>query len=72
MSEEHDMSDPDNVGGPTNRPVPPYEGRRESADMDESDDTNGDGANVAGATGPVEDDEMKSTPKEDTPRGAEA
>jgi hypothetical protein len=66
------MTRPDDVeGDPTGRPMPPYDDRRESADVD-SGDTHRDGANVGGATGPVESDELKSTPKEDTPRGAEA
>ncbi len=60
--------DPDTGG----RALPPYEGRRESADVDGPEEMRKDGANVAGATGPVESGEMKSTPKEDTPRGAEA
>jgi hypothetical protein len=54
------------------RAVPPYEGRREAADVDGEQDLHKEGANVGGATGPVENDEMKSTPKSDTPRGAEA
>jgi hypothetical protein len=54
------------------RAMPPYEGRRESADIDNAEDLHKDGANVGAATGPVESDELKSTPKEDTPRGAEA
>ncbi len=64
-----DPNDPD-VG---DRAVPPYEGRRETADVDQGDDhMHRDGANVGGATGPVDSDELKATPKEDTPRGAEA
>ena len=54
------------------RAVPPYDGRREAADVDGEEELRKDGANVGGATGPVESDEMKSTPKQDTPRGAEA
>jgi hypothetical protein len=54
------------------RALPPYEGRRESADVDGEEELRKDGANVGGATGPVESDELKATPKEDTPRGAEA
>jgi hypothetical protein len=53
------------------RAVPPYEGRRETADVGGEDELRKDGANVGGAAGPVESDEMKSTPKDDTPRGAE-
>jgi hypothetical protein len=54
------------------RAVPPYEGRRKTADVDGEEELRKDGANVGGATGPVESDELKATPKEDTPRGAEA
>jgi hypothetical protein len=54
------------------RALPPYEGRRESADVDGAEELRKDGANVGGATGPVESDELKATPKEDTPRGAAA
>jgi hypothetical protein len=59
-------------GDPTGRPMPPYDDRRQSADVDGGDELRKDGANVGGATGPVESDEMKATPKEDTPRGAAA
>jgi hypothetical protein len=34
--------------------VPPYEERRETADVDGADQAYRDGANVGGATGPVE------------------
>ena len=34
--------------------VPPYEERRETADVDAADQAYRDGANVGGATGPVE------------------
>jgi hypothetical protein len=54
------------------RALPPYEGRRESADVDGAEELRKDGANVGGATGPVESDELKATPKEETPRGAAA
>jgi hypothetical protein len=57
--------------------VPPYEGRRETADVDV--DTEGeeklhrDGANVGAATGPVETDDTRRAPEPaDTPRGAVA
>ena len=59
-------------GDPTGRPMPPYDDRRKSADVDGEDRLRRDGANVGAATGPVESDEMKASPKEDTPRGAEA
>lgn len=61
-------NDPDTGG----RALPPYEGRRESADIAGEEELHKDGANVGAATGPVESDELKATPKEDTPRGAEA
>jgi hypothetical protein len=52
--------------------VPPYEGRRESADVDGEDKVRRNGANVGGATGPVESDERKAPEPADTPRGAVA
>jgi hypothetical protein len=61
--------------GPTDfegKTVPPYEGRRESADVDGEDDVRREGANVGGATGPVENDERSAPEPEDTPRGAVA
>jgi len=67
MTEFH-SEEPDTGG----RAMPPYERRRETADVDGEEELRKDGANVGGATGPVVSDEMKSTPKEDTPRGAEA
>ncbi len=51
--------------------VPPYEGRRESADVDESG-SHRDGANVGGATGPVVDDKMKAPSPSDTEGGRSA
>ena len=50
--------------------VPPYEGRRESADVGSQDESTRDGAKVGGATGPVEDDEIKSPDPANTPGGA--
>jgi hypothetical protein len=61
--------------GPTDlegKVVPPYEGRRESADVEGEEKLRRDGANVGGATGPVESDEMKAPEPADTPRGAVA
>ncbi len=52
--------------------VPPYEGRRESAEVKGADELRRDGANVGGATAPVESDEMKSPEPADTERGAVA
>ena len=57
--------DPDTAG----RAVPPYEGRRETADVDPQEKSTKDGAKVGGATGPVEDDERKAPDPADTPRG---
>jgi hypothetical protein len=65
---QYDPNDPDTGG----RPLPPYQGRRETADVGGEEELVKDGAVTAGATGPVEGDELKSTPKEETPRGAEA
>jgi hypothetical protein len=57
----------------TDAPLPPYEGHQtEAKPMKPQDETYKDGARTAGATGPVDDPEMKSQPKEDTPRGAAA
>ena len=40
--------------------VPPYEGRRETADVDGDEKMERDGATTAGATGPVESDRPKA------------
>ena len=61
--------------GPTDlegRTFPPYEGRRESADVAGEEKLRRDGANAGGATGPVESEEMKAPEPADTPRGAVA
>jgi hypothetical protein len=61
--------------GPTDfegKVVPPYEGRRESADVEGEEALRRDGANVGGATGPVESAERKAPEPADTPRGAVA
>ena len=58
--------------GPTDfegKAPPPYEGRRETADVDEEEKLRRDGANVGGATGPVESDDRKAPDPADTPRG---
>lgn len=67
-AESFDPDDPDTGG----RAVPPYDGRRETADVGGKEKSDGDGANVAGATGPVEDDEMKGAEPSETERGAVA
>jgi hypothetical protein len=61
--------------GPTDfegKEVPPYEGRQESADVDDESKARRDGADVGGATGPVENDERRAPDPEDTPRGSVA
>jgi hypothetical protein len=55
---------------PEGRTLPPYEGRRESADVDGQDESSRAGAKVGGATGPVEDDEMKADDPASTAGGA--
>lgn len=60
--------DPDTEG----RTLPPYEGRREADDPDPQSESTKDGAKTAGATGLVEDPEMKAPDPADTPRGATA
>jgi hypothetical protein len=52
--------------------VPPYEGRQETGHVEGADEAQQGGANVGGATGPVEDERPKATAPEDTPRGATA
>jgi hypothetical protein len=54
------------------RAVPPYEGRQESADVEGEERLRRDGANVGGASGPVESDEQKAPDPADTPGGAVA
>ncbi len=54
----------------SNSPVPPYEGRQESAEVDEGG-THRDGANVGGATGPRTGDGMTDPDPGDTPGGRE-
>jgi hypothetical protein len=56
----------------TGSTVPPYEGRRESADVDGPEKSTRGGARTAGATGPVEDEEPKAARPEDTERGEHA
>lgn len=60
------MTEPDTEG----RAVPPYEGRREAADVDGADEAVQDGAYVGGATGPVADDRMKAPDPAETEGGA--
>ena len=52
--------------------IPPYDGRRESADVDGPEESTKDGAKTAGATGPVVDDTAKAAEPADTERGEHA
>jgi hypothetical protein len=61
-------SDPDTE----DRTLPPYEGRRETADVDDQRKSEKEGAKTAGATGPVSDKEMKAPDPADTARGRQA
>lgn len=58
--------DPDTDG----RAIPPYEGRRESADVGDQSESSKDGAKVGGATGPVADDQLKAPDPVQTEGGA--
>jgi hypothetical protein len=62
----NENDDPDTAG----KTVPPYEGRRETADIDPKEESTKEGAKTAGATGPVDDDDMKGS--EVSERGAQA
>lgn len=70
------MSTESHTGGddPTSgdRAIPPYEGRRESADIDGPEAGVRDGAKVGGATGPVQDSSPKAPEPAETPRGGVA
>jgi len=54
------------------RELPPYEGRRQSADVAGEERMRREGATTAGATGPVESARTKAADPADTPRGAVA
>jgi hypothetical protein len=62
-------SDEQAIAGST---VPPYEGRRESADIDPQEESSKDDARVGGATGPVADPSAKAAEPAETERGATA
>jgi hypothetical protein len=66
MSDDPNRPDGIDTAGTT---VPPYEGRRESADRDADADAVRDGARVGGATGPVRNDDMAAPDPNDTPGG---
>jgi hypothetical protein len=67
MAKESDR--PDDVDT-TGKAVPPYEDRRGSADVGGKGESTQNGAKTGGATGPVEDDEMKAADPRKTPGGA--
>lgn len=71
----HDRDDARPIGGDNadtgGSVVPPYDGRRESADIDE-ESTHQDGANVGGATGPRTSEGYSSASPSDTPGGRTA
>lgn len=64
-----DPNGPEGVD-PAGKTVPPYEGRRQSADVGGSEESVREGAKVGGATGPVEDADSKAPEPADTPGGA--
>jgi hypothetical protein len=52
--------------------VPPYEGRKESAEPEQEGGSTRGGVKVGGATGPVPDDEFKAPDPAKTPGGRTA
>ncbi|MFF2184659.1 hypothetical protein [Streptomyces sp. NPDC058155] len=67
MAKEKSRPDDIDTG---DRAVPPYEGRRKTADVGDKEKSTKDGARTGGATGPVEDPDMKSADPEKTEKGA--
>jgi len=61
-------NEPDDIDT-SGRAVPPYEGRRTSADVGEQDESYAGGAKVGGATHPVVDDDFTAPDPQDTPGG---
>lgn len=79
MSTTPDSSDTDNLASvEPGGPVPPYAGRKESADIEPADETgeavgiHEDDANVAGGRRPMESDRMKAPTPSETPGGEHA
>lgn len=68
MTTSPNADNPDTEG----KTVPPYDGRQESADVDGQEESTKDGVKSGGATGPVEDDEMKAPDPAGTERGQHA
>jgi hypothetical protein len=67
MGADRDTPDGIDTGG---RAVPPYDGRRESADIADESEATRDGAKVGGATGPVENSSPAAADPDRTARGA--
>ncbi|MGI8523121.1 MAG: hypothetical protein ACR2K3_07400 [Nocardioides sp.] len=68
MTTSPNADDPDTEG----KAVPPYDGRKESADVGGSEETTKDGARTGGATAPVELDRDDSDDPAATERGEHA
>jgi len=69
------MSAGEGSSGGTQEPgglVPPYEGRKEAAEPDQTGGSHRGGVRVGGATGPVDDDTPKAVDPSDTPGGRTA
>lgn len=66
------QGDPDSPDGidTEGKTVPPYEGRQGAVDVAGKEKSTKDGAKTAGATGLVEDDDMKAPEPADTEGGA--
>jgi hypothetical protein len=56
----------------TNKTVPPYDDRKESGSVGSREESTREGVKVGGASGPVEDQDMKAADPADTARGAVA
>lgn len=67
MTTSPNPDDPDTEG----KTVPPYDGRRETADVDGPETSVRDGVGTGGATGPVDSDADVDDPSS-TPRGEHA
>lgn len=68
MTSSPHPDDPDTEG----KTLPPYDGRKESAEVKDKEESTKDGAKTAGATGLVEDDDAKASDPDATERGGEA
>ncbi len=68
MTTSPDPDNPDTEG----KTIPPYDGRKETADVEGKEESTKDGVKTGGATGLVEDDDAKAPDPDDTERGAHA